>query len=72
MKIEGDNISAHEVAHRLDLLKADIMLRQEEKYLDPEAEEEKSILIQNSEGDEATIDNYCQQFHGKHSLITYI
>lgn len=45
MKIEGDNISAFEVAHHLNVLKGNVMLRNEEQYLDPKTEKEMNRLI---------------------------
>lgn len=38
LKIEGENISAYEVAHEMELLRANIELRKSEKYIDPNTE----------------------------------
>lgn len=42
LKIERENISAFEVAHHMELLKANIVLRKSEKYIDPNTEREKN------------------------------
>lgn len=64
MKIEGDDISAIDVAHQLDILKGNIMLRRDENYLHPDTEKERNILIE--EGfDEGEIDDVFQKFYGE-------
>lgn len=65
MKIEGDNVSAFEVAHHLDVLKANIEMRKEEKYLDPKTEKEKSLLVA-AEHDKEQLDAIFTNFYGKH------
>lgn len=45
LKIEGDNIGAVDVAHQLEILRANIMLRKEENFIDADTEDEKNKLI---------------------------
>lgn len=68
LKIEGDDISACEVAYHLDLLKAIITLRKEEKYLDPETDEEKSILVAVGQ-DENDLNEIFESFYGIYSSL---
>lgn len=69
LKIESDNISAHEVMHHVDVLKSNIMLRKEEKYVDPKTEEERHILIETSSQDGEAIDAVFEKFWGNYYLI---
>lgn len=64
LKIEADNISAFEVSHHLDVLKGNIMLRKDEKYLDPTTEAEKDILIESDAYDEDIVNSIFEQFFG--------
>lgn len=63
MKIEGDNIPAVDVAQNLEVLKGNILVRKEEKYLDPATEDERNRLIDDGY-DEQVIDDVFMQFYG--------
>lgn len=71
LKIESDNISAYDVAYQLDLLKGNIMLRRDEKYIDPMTEEEMNIVINSSGQDEVAMNAIFAKFYGMF-LITFI
>lgn len=63
-QIEGDNVSAIDVAHYLEVLKGNIMMRQSEFYLDPQTKSEKEKLIATHNYDQATICDVFQKFYG--------
>lgn len=63
MKIEGDNIPAVDVAQNLEVLKGNILVRKEEKYLDGATEDERNRLIDDGY-DEQVIDDVFMQFYG--------
>lgn len=64
LEIERNNVSAIEVAQRVEVLRANILLRRDEKYLDPNTDTEKKKLIQTGEYDETEINAVFQQFYG--------
>lgn len=64
LEIERNNVSAIEVAQRVEVLRANILLRRDEKYLDPNTDTEKKKLIQTGEYDETQINAVFQQFYG--------
>lgn len=66
LKIESDAISAFEVAHHLDVLKATISLRKAEKYIDPKTEEEINILKESVDFNEDAIWSVFDEFQGSH------
>lgn len=63
MKIEGDNIPAVDVAQNLEVLKGNILVRKEEKYLDGATEDERNRLIDDGY-DEQVIDDVFMRFYG--------
>lgn len=65
MQIEGNDISAIDVAHYLEVLKANINLRQQENYLDPDTETEINLLSESGAYDEDLIFGVFNQFYGK-------
>lgn len=62
LKIEGDEISAVEVAHHLEVLKGNISVRKRENYMDPATEEELSLLTEEYE-ESIFFDNF-DKFYG--------
>lgn len=72
LKIEGENISAYEVAHEMELLRANIELRKSEKYIDPNTEREQGIVIATGQGTEDEINALFEEFYGMYSSIVYI
>lgn len=46
LRIEGDNVSAIDVAHHLETLRGNVLLRKEEKYLHPDTEAEMKRLTE--------------------------
>lgn len=57
-------MSAIDVVHHVNVLKANMMLRKEEMYLDPQTEREKSKVIDTGEYDETMINGVFEQFYG--------
>lgn len=66
LSIEGDNISAIDVAFHLEELKASIYLQRDEHYLTPTAEIEKNKLIEDYAVDGVEIDETISRFYGNH------
>lgn len=64
LNIEGDNISAIDVAFHLEELRASIYLQKDEGYLTPSVEIEKEKLIENHALDGAKIDETISRFYG--------
>lgn len=66
MKIEGDKVSAAEVAHHLEVLKGNIAVRKRENYMDPSTETEMmNLLAATEEYDDNLIHEYFIKFYGK-------
>lgn len=65
LKIEGDAISAIEIAHHVDALRGNLMLRKTKNYLEPATETEKLRLIHSKEYDADTIQNIFDHFFGE-------
>lgn len=57
-------MSAIDVVLHLKVLKANIMLRKDEMYLDPQTERERSKLIETDEYDETMLNGVFDQFYG--------
>lgn len=64
-QIEGDKITAIDVAHHVEVLRANILLRKEEMYLDPQTESEKNKLTNTEYYDEETIVGVFEKFYGE-------
>lgn len=47
------------------MLKGNILLRQQEKYLDPDTEEERNRLIEEDGEEEGEIDDVFKRFYGE-------
>lgn len=65
LKVEGDNASAVECSHHLEMLKGNIMMRKVEKYCDPATEKEMEALIKSSEIVRESIEGVFCAFYGK-------
>lgn len=65
LKIEGENVSAVEVAFHMEELRATIALQQTEDYLSPNLKAEIDLLIDSGDFDETTIKDVFRQFYGK-------
>lgn len=63
LKIEGDNVSVVDIAHHLEVLKGNIMCREQEEYLDPNTEDEKNVLIESGDYNAIIVDA-VNQFYG--------
>lgn len=64
LKIEGDEISAFEVSHHLEILKGHISLRKEEKFLDSKTEEEMNVHEETGAFDKEEIWGFFNKFYG--------
>lgn len=62
LRIEGDNVSAVDVAHHLDALRGNLLLRKVEKYLHPTTEAEMETM--NGEYDREMVEDIFAQFFG--------
>lgn len=64
LSIEGNTVSAIDVAHHLDTLRANILLRKVEKYLDPETEAEVENVTTKNNFDRGMIEGVFADFLG--------
>lgn len=64
LNIEGDSISAVDVAFHLEELRGNIVLRKDENYFGPELEAEKQILIESNKYDELEVNKISNAFYG--------
>lgn len=70
MKIEGDDVSAVDVAHQLDVLRGNLLLRKAEKYLDPNTEAELIELTSTTgEFEREIIEEYFSEFFGNFVIL---
>lgn len=69
LKIEGDSISAIDVAFHMEELRATIMLRQEEQYFGPELQEEKKFLVTESLYVESSVKKIIDKFYGSFGVL---
>lgn len=70
LKIEGDDVSAIEVAHEINELKATLKQRKEDNLLCPPAAIEREMLIECGYNvDELTA--VCHEFYGNLIQINY-
>lgn len=69
MKIEGENVSAIDVAHYLEELKGNISVRKIEKYIDPATETEMNLL--GDDYDEQVVIDAFSQFYGNQINIRF-
>lgn len=69
LNIEGDSISAVDVAFHLEELRGNIALRKEERYCGPQLEAEKQILMASNEYDESEFDTVSNDFYGNRSFV---
>lgn len=56
---------AIDVAHHLDVLKANITIRKEECYLNPATENERDLVVEEGY-DEDTLNQVFSQFYGEY------
>lgn len=71
LNIEGDSISAVEVAFLLEELRGNIVLRKEEEYFSPALEIEKQNLIENDVYDEPKLKEIINSFYGNFLFFSY-
>lgn len=70
MKIEGDDVSAVDVAHQLDVLRGNLLLRKAEKYLGPNTEAELIELTSTTgEFEREIIEEYFSEFFGNFVIL---
>lgn len=69
LHIEGDNVSAIDVSHHLDRLRSHIFLRQKEKYLHPDTEDEIAKLVESEDYDGEMIQGAFDQFFGNSDFL---
>lgn len=62
LKIEGDNVSAIDVFHQLEILRGNILLRKEENYLHPDTEAEIDKLTKDGNYHKTTIEEFFGNF----------
>lgn len=72
LKIEGDNVSAIDVTHHLEILRGNILLRKEEKYLHPDTEAELGKLTKDGNYHEQTIEGVFEEFFGSFRIFPSI
>lgn len=71
LKIEGDNVSAVDVVHQLDVLRGNFLLRKTEKYLHPDTEAELMELTSvTGQFEREIIEGYFSEFFG--NIIKFV
>lgn len=69
LKIEGDNVAAIDVAHEMNILLGNIMLRKDLKHLHPKTEAEMVLLSETDGYEKEEIEEVFARFFGTDRIL---